>query len=325
MRLEQLSYIVAAADAASISKAARHLHVSQPCISQAILALEDELGINIFIRSRKGIFPTEQGEIVLERAREIISKVGELCFLEQDDGSKVTGKLFLGTIPTLNHSLLSRTLPHIKVRFPKLEIYISENSSDVLKEQVLDGEVDLALVGLPPLCPIDGQLEAISITKSSIMACVGKSSPLASRTSISLRELVQYPIISTSPTVIRELSRYGSPQHFFHCRNMEASKIAISEGFAIGFYTALALKFDPYIKYNLIVPLRIEEPLELAFYILRRRADTSSVNRCVLEELRNQFANIGKLLHSVEWPDSDKPQGVSGDDGGCLEQLKNQK
>lgn len=300
MRLEQLTYIVAAANTASISKAAEQLHVSQPCISQAILALEEELGVNIFVRSRKGIIPTEQGEIVLEKAKDILSKVGELHFLDQDDGSKVTGKLFLGTIPTLNYSLLSRTLPHIKLRFPNLDIYISENSSDALKEQALDGQLDLALVGFPPLRPIDSQLEATPITQSSIMACVGKFSPLASRTSISLRELVQYPIISTSPTVIRELSRYGTPRHFFHCQNMEASKIAISEGFAVGFYTALSLKFDPYIKYNMMVPLEIEEPIELSFYILRRRADTSSINRCVLEELRNQFANIGTLLHSVE-------------------------
>ncbi len=317
MRFEQLSYIVAAADAASISKAAQQLHVSQPCISQAILAFEDELGVNIFVRSRKGIFPTEQGEIVLEKAREILSKVGELRFLDQNDGTKVTGKLFLGTIPTLNYSLLSRTLPHIKIRFPKLDIYVSENSSDVLKEQVLDGQVDLVLVGFPLLTPIDRQLEAIPITKSSIMACVGKSSPLASRTSISLRELVQYPIISTSPTVVRKLSQYGTPQHFFHCQNMEASKIAISEGFAIGFYTALALKLDPYIKYNLIVPLQIEEPIELAFYILRRRADTSSVNRCVLEEFRKQFANIEGDLQKCAGQNAEGMQGKAGGGTGA--------
>jgi len=87
MKLKQLEYVAAIAEYGSILNASRHIYVSQPSISTAVQELESELGFEIFMRTSKGIIPTERGAQVISAAREILLRVDELKSLGTSDPS----------------------------------------------------------------------------------------------------------------------------------------------------------------------------------------------------------------------------------------------
>ena len=78
MNLEQMEYISEVAKVRSISIAAKHLHVTQAAVSQAIIALEKEIDVLIFNQSRSGTLPTEQGLIVIEAANVILRNMEKI-------------------------------------------------------------------------------------------------------------------------------------------------------------------------------------------------------------------------------------------------------
>jgi DNA-binding transcriptional LysR family regulator len=73
--LDQLRAVVTIAEAGTIVRAARRLHISQPPLTRKVRALEDELGVAIFERGTRGMRLTPAGEVLLERARAILADV----------------------------------------------------------------------------------------------------------------------------------------------------------------------------------------------------------------------------------------------------------
>lgn len=78
MNIQYLKYVVEVNKTGSINKAAKNLYMGQPNLSAAIKELEKDIGISIFYRSKKGVFPTKEGEKFLSYAQKIISQVNEL-------------------------------------------------------------------------------------------------------------------------------------------------------------------------------------------------------------------------------------------------------
>lgn len=78
MKITDLKYVIEAAEAGSISAAAKNLYVAQPNISKAIKSMEAEYGITLFTRSSKGVVPTREGQIFIQRAKSIIREIEQL-------------------------------------------------------------------------------------------------------------------------------------------------------------------------------------------------------------------------------------------------------
>ena len=74
MTLQQLTYLVTAAECGNMTEAAEKLFISQPSLSAAIKNLEEEMGVTIFVRSNKGIVPTRDGEELLSYARMLLEQ-----------------------------------------------------------------------------------------------------------------------------------------------------------------------------------------------------------------------------------------------------------
>lgn len=87
MRLEQLYYIVEVARQKSISKAAKNLYISQPSLSKAISQLENELDTPLFVRLQQGIIPTTTGELIIDKAQNILKEVADIKVLAENKPS----------------------------------------------------------------------------------------------------------------------------------------------------------------------------------------------------------------------------------------------
>lgn len=151
MNLRDLRYLVALGEHRHFGRAAEASFVSQPTLSAQIKKLEDSLGVQLIERTTRGALLTRVGEQVAERARAVLLQVQEMKDLARADQEPEAGKLLLGVFPTLAPYFLPHVVPLIRQRFPRLELYLVEEKTDALLDQLDRGDLDAAVIAAPVL------------------------------------------------------------------------------------------------------------------------------------------------------------------------------
>ncbi|HEX8605256.1 MAG TPA: LysR family transcriptional regulator [Pseudoduganella sp.] len=150
IELRQLRYFVTVAEELHFGRAAKRLHMTQPPLSQTILALEDLLDTSLFDRNRRGVALTAAGEALLPEARRLLAQAGELPGLVKRAATGATGKLVLAFVSSADYSVLPPSLRAYRAAFPQVQITLLEATSDLQLEELLHGRVDAGLL-IPPL------------------------------------------------------------------------------------------------------------------------------------------------------------------------------
>ena len=147
MRLRQLEYLAALERWGSYARAAEMLFVSQPAMSMAIRALEEELGCQIVRRTGRGVTFTPRGQLILEQAHTALAAVREIAKLAAEDGeSGLRGRLRVGALPHLGATAGERARAALTAENPGLDIELIWGDSAALAEAVERGDLDLAVV-----------------------------------------------------------------------------------------------------------------------------------------------------------------------------------
>ena len=146
MTLTQLAYAVALDRYRHFGRAAEHCHVSQPTLSMQLQKLEEELGVQLFDRSKKPILPTPAGKRILQQARLILSACERLKELAHEDLRTLRGELKIGIIPTLSPYLLPLTTRALHQQYPHLRIHIEELTTRQILEALVDDRLDAGLI-----------------------------------------------------------------------------------------------------------------------------------------------------------------------------------
>jgi DNA-binding transcriptional LysR family regulator len=149
MKFKQLEYLIGVCNAGSISLAAEQLHVAQPSISQSISALEEELAVKIFNRSRQGVQLTEEGKLVLQKAYEILGNVESLKEELSSKSLTISGTLKLGIVPSVCSSFLPQVLANYKKKSPLVQLEIVEEGSLEVLNDVQTGSVEIGVLSIP--------------------------------------------------------------------------------------------------------------------------------------------------------------------------------
>ena len=150
MEIRQLRAFVAIAESGTFTAGAMRVHVTQAAISMQIRQLETEIGAKVFVRAPRHVILTEAGEQLLRRARHILrehdaalDEIAELAGAER-------GRLRIGSASAM---VLTEQLPiilkELRKQHPAAEIAVTSGTSEVLVDQILAGEVDVAFVSLP--------------------------------------------------------------------------------------------------------------------------------------------------------------------------------
>ena len=145
----ELRYILQTAEDESFSKAARHLYVSQPSLSQCIKKVEQELGTELFRRHPSSLQLTEAGKIYVRRARQLLDLQHALLQEVEDLSDLKRGHLCIGSSHSRTAYLLTQVLPEFRRRFPGIEIQLVEGNTVELRQYALAKQVDLSLIYLP--------------------------------------------------------------------------------------------------------------------------------------------------------------------------------
>ncbi|HEU4851621.1 MAG TPA: LysR family transcriptional regulator [Telluria sp.] len=148
--LRQLRYFVAVAEELHFGRAAERLHMSQPPLSQAIAAFEEQLGVELFVRNRRGATLTAPGSALLPEARRLLADAAGLPDLVRRAAQGESGSLRLSFVSSADYSMLPPFLRKYRTRYPQVQLTLREATSDVQVEDLLHGRIDCGLL-IPPL------------------------------------------------------------------------------------------------------------------------------------------------------------------------------
>ena len=146
MNLRDLSYLVAVADLKHFGKAAAACHVGQPTLSMQLAKLEGYLGVKLFERTNRVVYATPVGERIVAAARQAVDSAKRVVEIARDSKDPMSGLLRLGVLPTLAPYLIPWLLAPVRQRFPKLQISLTEETTDHLVGRLLRHEIDAAFL-----------------------------------------------------------------------------------------------------------------------------------------------------------------------------------
>ena len=207
MELRVLKYFLAVAREENITKAAALLHLTQPTLSRQLMQLEEELGVQLFRRSRYHIELTEDGMLLRRRAQELVDLAEKTTREFTLRETELMGEIAIGAGETQSMSFLSRAMVSFREHYPKVTFRIFSANADDVKERLDTGLLDMGLLTEP----VDVGRYAFCRMKERDRwgVLVRLDSPLANLNSVTTDDLEQVPlIISGRESVQRELASW---------------------------------------------------------------------------------------------------------------------
>jgi DNA-binding transcriptional LysR family regulator len=176
VELRHLRYFVAVAEELHFGRAARRLHIVQPALSKQIFALERELGVTLFIRSRRGASITEAGLALYSEARDILQRVDHATDSARLTDSGALGSLAIGFIGPAMWNLLPSLMREHRNRVPGMHFRLYELTSGPMIQQVRDAILDCGFIR-----PFgrDEALEIKTVLSEPFAIAVAENHPLA--------------------------------------------------------------------------------------------------------------------------------------------------
>src|SRR5208282_146915 len=184
--LRQLRHLAALAERRHFGKAAAACHVTQSTLSASIKELEDTLQAALVDRTKRSVVLTPLGEETVRRAREILEEAEELARAAQSGGEPLGGTLRMGVIPTIGPFLLPRVFARLRRSHPRLRLYLREDVTERLIEQLQAGELDVVLLALPFAV---GNVETETLFEDPFSLCCPSAHPLARARQVNVARL----------------------------------------------------------------------------------------------------------------------------------------
>ena len=150
MDFHHLKYFVEVADQKSFSKAARNLHISQSAISRTIKALEDELGVVLFMRNAKSVELTDGGTIFLTHAKRVVFMFEHLKTDFENEFRLEQGSIRIGIPPITDAPIFAQLLGEFKKVYPQIDLELYEQGSKKVEISVQEGLIDIGIICTKP-------------------------------------------------------------------------------------------------------------------------------------------------------------------------------
>lgn len=149
MQINHILSFLTIAQTGSINKAAQSLHITQAPLSRQMQALEDDLGVKLFVRGNKEIELTDEGHILAERGREILELVANTRKEIIDFSKSATGTLNIGSVPTIGALVIPNIITKYKKKHPLVQFKVWEGESLRIIELLEKGIIDIGFIRPP--------------------------------------------------------------------------------------------------------------------------------------------------------------------------------
>jgi DNA-binding transcriptional LysR family regulator len=288
MDLRQLASLVAVAETGTFSAAATKLHTVQSNVSTHVARLEKELGVTLVDRSAGRL--TDEGEVVVARARRVQAELEALTADVASLRDEVAGQVSLGIIGTTARWLMPPLLTAMAERHPKVRILTLEANTTALLPQLVAGSLELGVVNLPA---IDPEVVVEPLFEEELILVVPPDHALARARRVGLKELAQHELLLTPPgTSIRVLLDEAAEAEGVQLRSkaeLDGLRLIASlcfEGFGAGIVPATAIPRWPTAGDWRVIPLP-DLPRRSVALACRRRGLAAAPSRVTQEVIRD--------------------------------------
>ena len=193
LRTERLAALVEVARHEGFSRAARALGRTQSSLSQLVAALEEDVGLPLFVREGKRTRPTEAGRVLAQHAERVLGEL-DRARAELDALSALTrGRLVVGTTDTLSMHVLPPALAELRRKHPGVELVLDHRPSPEIARRVAEGAVDIGVVTLPLPRPTELRTEVLGPLEDALVCPPGHA--LAKSARVTAAALAREPLL----------------------------------------------------------------------------------------------------------------------------------
>jgi DNA-binding transcriptional LysR family regulator len=192
VELRQLHYFVVVAEELHFRRAAERLHIAQPSVSQQIRRLEDELGVPLFDRDRRGVTITAAGSVLLDEARATLAQAARAADRARAAGAGERGRLRLNLTRSSPAGLPGQIVDAFREHYPDVELVLDIGQTGAHAEQLRRGTIDIAFVR-PPL--LDPELEEVELAREPLVCVLPRGHRLARRQLVEREEFAREPLV----------------------------------------------------------------------------------------------------------------------------------
>src|SRR5262245_2245908 len=191
MEYRHLKFFVAVAEELHFTRASARLRIAQPHLSQEIRRLEREIGVDLFVRTKRSVALTTAGRAFLERVRIVFDVTAGAVYAAQRASRGEIGRITLGYVTVAAIDVIPNATARFRNAYPDVEVVLKDVHSDEGLEAVRTGQLDLCL--LHPPRTVDSALNIETLWLEPLVAVLPPKHPLADKQRISLQRLKSEP------------------------------------------------------------------------------------------------------------------------------------
>lgn len=304
MELRQLKYFLAIAESGSFSRAAERVFVAQSALSHQMAQLEQELGTDLFHRSRRGVALTEAGQRFFPHAVSILRQTEEAVLSARSSTEGPAGKVVFGIPHSVSSAMALPLLREVRRQLPRVQLELTEELTGNLATQLRAGQIQLAVLF------DDGTLSAFTWTPllRERMYLIGPAVQTPRRAArITLRQALSQPLIlPASPHGVRPLIEAAAqraglapPQQVTDISSISILRTSLLAGLGQTLLPVMPLKADIDAGLLQATPV-VSPPLERTLALCTSaHIPLSAAAQAVAQQA---MAVAGELCRSGQWP-----------------------
>lgn len=300
MRIEQLEYVAAVTQYGSLRRAAEHLHVSQPALSEAIIKLERELGVVLLDRRRSGARISAAGSDLLPHMVEVLEAVERLRATAGDQLASAR-VIRVGTVNAGTATLLLPAMQALQRTHPGSSVEVRSLQQSEIELGLTQGSLELGLVNLLSGDDIPPDLAGVELLHGRPVAVLPADHPLAGQAEVGIDDLRTERFVGMRAGYLmhrfaHRLFGTELPRDWYATDGAEMGKMMVSEGLGLTVLPDFSVVGDPLERAGLITtrPIADDDDTLVRLTLLQRRGHRGSESvRRFAAELRRAAADLG--------------------------------
>ena len=255
--LIQLNYLLGVVDnGLSMTAAAARLHTSQPGISKQLRALEQEVGVQLFVRKGKLLVRmTPDGAKIVDYARQIVSDVENIRSVGKASTVERAGTLSIATTSTEARYVLPDVINRFNGLYPKIAIELHEGTTEQVSEWLNSGELDFVIASESQ--DVFARLNRLPCYRWDRIVLTRKDHPLAANSDVSIADLMEYPLITHEFDAHRDSSllrafeaKQISPNVVHTAHDADVIKAYVRLGMGVGILAPMAISQKDSVEFS---------------------------------------------------------------------------
>lgn len=277
INLRHIEIFYAIMRAGTVTEAARVLNVTQPAVSAALKQLEARLKMKLFDRTGGRLRPTPEAKALLPDVAEIFGRLGAVERFSQDLAGGTRGFLSIAATAPLADGIVAKAVATFVSQRPNVKVNLQSLASPMVLDRVVNREIDVGVAYEPV---VSAAVRTEELLRASIGCVMPAPHPLAKRSTVRIRDLAPYPVVTYLPQALlrphidRALSEKESPVRVVVETGTSATAISlVVNGAGIALIELALFSARPVPGF---VALPLEPRIELKALLLRPRQATAS-------------------------------------------------